>query len=164
MAKQYSGQMEAQRERAEFRTGLLPSLKWAAAGYWNQPTWRVPAAMATAADGAGTTRAQWGRSTARSALATDEGGGACFGFAIFLMCVGGLGLPSLRLAAGNLSTSTAQTKGVDLRSRGNTEGKHSFSGQITYFPFLLTNLWQILRGLWALAPGLLCGSLQMCLE
>lgn len=85
-------------------------------------------------------------------------------FCYLLMRVGGLGLPSLRLGAGNFSTSTAQAKGVDLLSSRNSEGKHSFSGQIPYFPFLLTNLWQILCGLWELAPGLLYGSLQMYLE
>lgn len=166
MAKQYLGQDEDGGWGAALIQNLatILSLKWAAAGYWKQPTWRVPDTMATAADSAGTAQAQWSRPTARSTLATDEGDCVGFVFVTFEMCIVGFWSPSLKLATGNPSTYITLTKDAAFHPRGSTEGKHLFTRQITYFQFLSTNLSQVPCRLWEFVPGLLYCSLKVCLK
>lgn len=51
-----------------------------------------------------------------------------------------------------------------LHLRSSTEGRHLSTRQITYFQFLLTNLWQVPCRFWEFVPGLLYCSLKMCLK
>lgn len=67
MRKQYAGQVKAQRKMLiQNWAVILLFLKWAAAGYWNQPTQLGPGRHGnTQAGCAGVAQAQWGSSKAQ---------------------------------------------------------------------------------------------------
>lgn len=157
MAKPYSGQVEAQRERAAFRTGLwseqLLVIETSPRG-GSLPPWQQQLLVLELP--------RHNEAGLQPEALLLQGGGAGFGFVTFLMCVWGTWIPESEVSGWKLFYLDYPDQ--SCRSRQRQHGREAFILQTHHFQFLLNNLWQILCGLWELAPGLLYGSLQMCLK